>query len=159
MGLPDGWLRMEGPEVTAILAGRLRVQLGRDEGYRRWAYRDSRGHMTIGIGHLLIPDQPHTAITDEAVEAIFQDDLAKAAAIYNRVAWLDSLSEARQGAVLNLCFNLGVEGALRFRKFFEALHDGDWERAGAELLDSEWARQVGKRAERLARQIVDDEWQ
>lgn len=152
LALRGVWLA--GP-MTDLLAGRLRVQLATDEGYRRWPYPDSQGHLTIGIGHKL-----SVPISDAAVEQIFRDDLAdKVDGLRRRWPHVDRLSEARQGVCFNMAFNLGVEGFLRFKRMIAALEAEDYERAVVEMLDSEWATQVGARASRLAEQMRQDAWQ
>jgi hypothetical protein len=50
---------------------------------------------------------------------------------------------------LNMTFNLG-DRLLGFRKALAAVQAGDWSTAAAEMLDSQWAAQVGPRAQRLA---------
>ena len=52
-----------------------------------------------------------------------------------------------------MCFNLGAPRLGKFRKFISAINDEQWIEAAVEMLDSNWAKQVGPRAERL-KQIV-----
>jgi lysozyme len=46
-------------------------------------------------------------------------------------------------------FNLGISRLLHFRRMLSALEQGDYQKAAVEMLDSKWARQVGKRATHL----------
>lgn len=50
-----------------------------------------------------------------------------------------------------MCFNLGISGLLAFRRMAAACERGDYARAAAEMPASKWAKQVGGRAEELAR--------
>lgn len=130
-------------------------QLARDEGKRSRMYLDSEGVPTIGIGHNL----RDRAISERAIQVIFEDDLAEIAAeVRARIPVYETLSEARRGVLLNMAFTLGVGGLLGFPKMFAALEARDWERAADEMLDSKWARQVGDRAQRLARQMRTNAW-
>ena len=48
------------------------------EGKRHKAYRDSRGLLTIGVGHLIKPNEQWmitATLTDEQVEDLFKSDL------------------------------------------------------------------------------------
>jgi lysozyme len=54
---------------------------------------------------------------------------------------------------LNFVFNVGIGTALKFENAMAALKASDFDTAAAELLDSRWSTQVGKRAEELALQI------
>jgi lysozyme len=64
--------------------------------------------------------------------------------------WWRDLSEARQRAVVNMCFNLGITRLLGFSKALAALKAGQYEEAARQFLDSRWATQVGQRAQRIA---------
>ena len=48
-----------------------------------------------------------------------------------------------------MCFNLGLSRLLGFKKFLAAMEVADWDKAGKEMLDSKWSRQVGPRSTRL----------
>jgi lysozyme len=52
-----------------------------------------------------------------------------------------------------MAFNLGnrLKG---FKKFLSALNMGQWDDAAREMMDSKWATQVGKRAERLRDMVL-----
>lgn len=130
-------------------------QLTRDEGKRNGPYRDSVGKLTIGVGHNL-DDKP---ISDRAVQVILADDVKDAKYdLFKSLPWAKDLSEARQGALINLVFNMGIGGLLAFKHALDAMQSGDWHKAAAELLDSKYAKQVGPRAHRVAQQLVEDRW-
>ena len=137
---------------------RLRVtsQLIRDEGRRNKMYLDSMGAWTIGIGHNL-RDRP---ISDRAVDVILSDDLVETEAeLVASLPWVTSLSPPRLGVLLNMSYNLGVPGLLQFHRMLEAMQRLRWEQAADEMRDSKWASQVGERAVRLERQMIEDRWQ
>jgi lysozyme len=69
----------------------------------------------------------------------------------------DQLSEARQHVLLDMAFNLGMNGLLKFRKMLAAIQQGDFEKAADEMLDSKWAKDVKeRRAGRLAIMMRED---
>ena len=55
-----------------------------------------------------------------------------------------------QEVVINMCYQLGVNGVSKFRKAISAMQEGDWEEAANEMLDSLWARQTPNRAKELS---------
>jgi lysozyme len=65
----------------------------------------------------------------------------------------------RQAVLLNMAFNLGVGGLLGFKRALGAMRIEDYARAGTEMLDSTWARQVKGRAAELARQMMLGVWE
>ena len=48
---------------------------------------------------------------------------------------------------------MGAPRLSKFKKFIAAVNDGNWSTAAVEMMDSRWATQVGKRAERLRDRI------
>ena len=60
------------------------------------------------------------------------------------------ISEARQGVLIEMCFNMGIYNLLKFEKMIRALRLEDYKSASLQMLDSKWAKQVGQRAHRLA---------
>ena len=128
----------------------LKAELRRDEGVRLKPYRDAVGKLTIGVGRNL----DDVGITAAEAELLLDADVGRAAADLDRtLPWWRRLTEARQRALLNMAFNLGLPRLLGFEGMLAALAAGDPVRAAAEALDRRWARQVGERAQRIARMI------
>lgn len=134
----------------------LRTQLMRDELYRRYAYRDARGILTVGFGRNL--EQKGVALRE--AEFLLDNDITDATAdVVRTIPVAQVLDELRRGVLVNMTFNLGLGGLLEFHRFLEALTRHDYRAAKVEMLDSEWRRQVGDRAERLADQMeAGDRW-
>lgn len=133
----------------------LTKALERDEGLRLTLYSDSVGVPTIGYGHNL-----HTPISRPAAQRILSDDIDKTIGqLDRRLPWWRKLDEPRQAALANMAFNLGIAGLMGFRHMLSALQANDWGAAHDEALKSEWARQVGDRAARIARQLRTGEYQ
>lgn len=131
------------------------TQLMRDEGVRHKMYKDSEGIETIGVGHNLRAK----AISQRAVEVILEDDVTDTIReLHEALPWLKDLSDARQGVLINMAFNLGVQGLLGFKNTLKAIQEGRWEDARKGILDSKYAKQVGPRAHRLGLQLVTDRW-
>lgn len=64
--------------------------------------------------------------------------------------WVKNLDKARQVALLDMIYNLGLPGFSLFKKTIELLKNGDYENAALEMLNSKWAFQVGHRSWSLA---------
>ena len=133
----------------------LREQLIRDEGMRLKAYRDTQGLLTIGVGRNL----DAVGLYPDEVDYLLDNDLRRVQEqVLIALPWTVSLDEARFGVLLNMCFNLGLRGLLKFREMLSAVETGDWTTAAVEMLDSDWATQVGDRAVRLAKQMESGVW-
>ena len=64
-----------------------------------------------------------------------------------------ALSPNRQRALVDMAFNLGRTRLAGFKAMWAALERGDYHAAAVEALNSKWARQVGPRAQRIAKMI------
>ena len=119
-------------------------------------YKDHLGYPTFGIGHLVVEgDEEHgkpvgTPVSEDRVNAVFESDVQKFVSESKKVfPNLDDLPEEAQQVIVNMCFNMGAPRLSKFKKFIAAVNDGNWSTAAVEMMDSRWATQVGKRAERL----------
>lgn len=119
------------------------------EGLRLKAYQDTEGVWTIGYGRNL----QELEISKEQAEAWLIQDLLQAAVQVRRFKEYNDLSENRKNVLIEMCYNLGPNRLSGFKKMFEALGEGDYDKAAAEMLDSKWAKQVGNRAIRLANRM------
>ena len=124
-------------------------QLIRHEGIRYLPYKDTAGHLTIGIGHNL-----EVPLSETVVDMIFNDDLMDVTLkLVMAEPWIFTLDDARRDVFINMAFNLGVSGLQKFRKMLDAARRGDWVKAAIEGMDSRWANQVGGRAIELMTQL------
>lgn len=119
----------------------------RFEGLRLKPYTCPAGKLTIGYGHNL----EDNGITQEMAEELLKTDLAYARMeVGAKIPWSVKLCDARQFVLVDMCFNMGISRLLTFKKMLAALKEGYYERTSLEMLDSKWAKQVGKRATKLA---------
>jgi lysozyme len=141
-------------------ADALYPQLRRDEGERLYAYKDSRGYLTIGVGRL-IDQKLNGGITREESTYLLTNDVnAKDADLDRELPWTRTLDGPRRGAMRNMCFNLGITRLKLFTTFLELMRTGQFEAAARDLIEATlWAKQVGDRAVRIADQIRLGVWQ
>ncbi len=133
----------------------IREQLQRDEGIQFHPYVDTVGKTTIGVGRNLIDK----GITADEAYILLQNDIAEVEAnLRHRLPWFDSLNTARQGVLTNMAFNMGFNGLEEFTKMLAAAAQGNWIEASQEMLNSQWAKQVGDRSRRLAEQMITGAW-
>ena len=136
----------------------LTRQLRRDESVRAHLYFDSEGYATIGVGRL-IDSRRGGGLRDSEINLLLANDIEEVMiSLRDRLPWFEALNEARQGVLANMAFNLGVGGLLGFSKTLAMVERGEYAAASVEMLDSKWARQVGRRADRLAEQMKTGRW-
>lgn len=125
------------------------------EGKRLRAYRDTRGHLTIGIGRNLDAN----GISDEEAQIMFHNDVDKCVEeLESNLPWFGTLDAPREGVLIDMCFEIGIAGLLKFTDTLAAIERHDWPAAAAHMLDSEWAREVPKRADEDAQIMLTGLW-
>lgn len=125
---------------------KLKLQLMRHEGIRLKPYRDTVGKLTIGVGRNL----SDVGITHDEAMFLLENDLDGVVAQCGHFAWYRQLDAVRQRVIADMVFNLGITRFSAFKATIRAIETGDYEKAGAQMLKSLWAKQVKGRAVRLA---------
>lgn len=129
---------------------KLIQQLRRHEGERLKPYRCTAGKLTIGVGRNL----EDRGITAQESAYLLSNDIDR---VWNelrvRLPWMTGLNDVRQRVLLDMAFNLGTDGLLKFRNTLAAIEAGNYQKAGEMMLDSLWAKQVGMRAQRLSKMM------
>ena len=125
-------------DLMTITESTFRLIVG-FEGKRNKAYQDTRGLWTIGVGHLIKPDEQHlikTVLTDEEVNNLLRHDLS----------WCDEairtsvkvpLNQNQYDALYSLCFNIGANG-FKTSTIVRLLNQGDYKSAAEHFMD--WVR-------------------
>lgn len=131
--------------MNNILKGYCEKGLSSDEGVRLKPYKDTKGILNIGIGRNL-----EIGITLDEAYYLFNNDLNS---IYNRLEkynWFNSLNDVRQYVLINIAFNVGVNGLLEFVNMINALKNKDYDKAAFEILNSEAAVELKNRYSNLS---------
>ncbi len=132
---------------------KLKQEISAEEGCVPHAYTDDMGYLTIGIGRLIDARKGGKLTTDE-IMLLFNNDVdSHRADIAKALPWAARLSDARQRALVNMCFQMGIGGVLEFRDMLFHLQTGDFDAAAASALDSAWAKETPNRAGRVADMI------
>ena len=149
---------------------KLLEQLKKHEGYRQHVYKDTMGLDTIGYGYCL--SRNPLKLTDNELNIYRKEGIKEPTAAYILMNCIDefrktllvkiegfnNLDEVRQNVLINMAFNIGIGGLLKFKNTLAHIRSGQYELAAAEMLDSTWARQVHGRAKELALQMKTGEF-
>lgn len=134
-------------------------QLSGDEGKRRHVYKDHLGFDTVGIGRLVDARKPGSGLRDVEIAFMLNNDLDdRITQLSKRLPWFDSLDDARRGVIVNMSFQLGIEGLLGFKNTLAMIERGDYDSAADGMLQSLWAKQTPERAKRLSDQMRSGQW-
>ena len=142
---------------------RLKDTLNKHEGFELEVYKDSTGKLTVGRGHLVLPEDNlklGDKISKSQAELFYNKDISDAKEVARNFvpSIFDDLSPTRQNVLTNMSYNLGGNKLNEFKKFKGALQTGDYDLASKEMLDSKWSNQVGRRSNQLSDRMVNNIW-
>jgi len=122
------------------------------EGLKNYVYVDTTNHYTIGIGRNVSPGGPGLS-NDECVY-LLRNDISRIKNLIKGYSWYINQDPVRQEALIELTFNMGLNGLLTFKLMLSEIEKKDYINAAKELLDSKWAKQVGpNRSTNIANRI------
>ncbi len=138
----------------------LTRQLRGDEGEKACVYSDSLGFATIGVGRLVDSRKPGAGLRSNEIAYLLNNDIDdRIDALTRKLPWFQDLDDARRGVLLNMSFQMGVEGLLGFERTLTLIKDGKYDLAAHAMLQSKWAKQTPARAKRMAEQMRGGQWQ
>jgi len=128
--------------------------LKKHEGLMLKPYRCSAGKLSIGYGRNL----DDVGISKEEAEHLLRNDIDNCVKqLKHHLFWVFDHSNTVQDIIINMCFNLGIYGLLGFKKTLKLIKEGKYKQASIEMLDSNWAKQVGIRAKELSNLLAKEE--
>lgn len=155
---PQAMSHYEAPkDDTKITVEKL---LGYEEGYRGQPYHCSEGYVTYGIGHRLssvkgvsLDDYSDYWISSKDAERLLSQDLHKVHYNIRKSSFVsayDKLSKDRQIIIESMVYQMGIVGVAKFKIMWRDIRASDFAGAGAEMMDSKWAKQTPNRSIRHA---------
>lgn len=124
-----------------------------EEGFEPKPYKCTEGKLTLGIGFNLeaieMPEHIAMMWLDHILDELTRD--------LEQESWFRDLNEARKVVILDMAYQLGINGMLKFQKMINALRWERWDEAANELLDSKYAKQTPNRAHRNANILLTGE--
>ena len=128
---------------------KLKSWLIREEDEVLHAYTDSEGYLTIGVGRL-IDLRKGGGISHEEADLLLTNDISeKYAELTTRFPWTTQLDDVRFNALMQMAFQMGVDGLAKFKLAMAYMQGGSYTQAAGEFLNSLWAKQTPNRAKRV----------
>lgn len=121
------------------------------EGNRNVVYHDSRGFLTVGIGHLVVPND-HLRLGDKVtsaqVDAFFAKDSADALAHAKTQAAQAGITEPTFLPYLaSVCFQLGDAWVTKWPHTWAMICAGEYQQASDSLDNTPWDKETPLRVE------------
>lgn len=112
---------------------------------------------TVGFGdtHGVTPDS--TAPREQAERRLERHIMEFEAELVSALPWVKEASFVTRTVLLNMAFNMGLHGLLKFKNTLRFVRDKDYARAASNMSQSLWYRQTGIRAKELVERMRTQE--
>lgn len=124
----------------------LKAILIAHEDRSQFAYEDSLGFITIGIGRC-VDRRKGKGLSNKEQVYLLSNDIDECKNELEPFVWYQQLDDIRKCVMIELCFNMGIHGLLEFKRTLAAIKNKNFDLAIIELKDSKWSTQIG--AERI----------
>jgi len=111
-------------------------KIKQEEGFESEMYDCPAGYKTIGYGVNLETTPIPEPVARAWVKHILNDINVSMA----KYEWFRFLDRNRRVVILDMCYQMGVSGVLKFKKMIAAIEQGNFDEAANQMLDSKWAK-------------------
>ena len=120
------------------------------EGFRSRVYKDHLGIDTVGWGFTIKDLELPKGVASTILRIIVLNRIID---IHNQFDWFNKMPSGVQMIIVEMCYQLGIEGFSKFKQTIEYLKGRKWIDASKEMLYSKWAEQTPERANLLSEKL------
>ena len=138
----------------------LKERIKSNEGFSSKPYKDQLGYLTIGYGHLILPNENillKKQIHKKELEKIFEKDFKKALSDFNSAFKSLTLNEKESELLIEMIFQLGIKGCLKFKNLIKNIKKGNKHLVCFDMMDSLWYKQTPNRVKALIKTFLNNE--
>ena len=138
----------------------LKERIKSNEGFSSKPYKDQLGYLTIGYGHLILPNENillKKQINKKELEEIFEKDFKKALSNFNNTFKPLTLNEKECELLIEMIFQLGIKGCLKFKNLIKNIKKGNKHLVCFDMMDSLWYKQTPNRVKALIKTFLNNE--
>ena len=138
----------------------LKERIKSNEGFSSKPYKDQLGYLTIGYGHLILPNENillKKQIHKKELEEIFEKDFNKALSKFNNTFKSFNLNEKESDLLIEMIFQLGIKGCLKFKNLIKNIKKGNKHLVCFDMMDSLWYKQTPNRVKTLIKTFLNNE--
>ncbi len=138
----------------------LKERIKSNEGFSSKPYKDQLGYLTIGYGHLILPNENillKKQIHKKELEEIFEKDFNKALSKFNNTFKSFNLNEKESDLLIEMIFQLGIKGCLKFKNLIKNIRKKNKHLVCFDMMDSLWYKQTPNRVKTLIKTFLNNE--
>ena len=137
----------------------LKKRIKKNEGFSLTPYKDQLGHLTIGYGHLILPNEANllkTKTNKTQLNAIFSQDFERALEDYKRYI-KKNYKRKQEELLIEMVYQMGAKRVLKFKKLISNMKKNKRHLVCFEMMDSLWYTQTPNRVKNLIRAFLKNE--
>ena len=138
----------------------LKKRIKKNEGFSLKPYKDQLGCLTIGYGHLILPNEVKllkTKANKAQLNAIFNQDFERAVRDYKRHIQQKNHNRKDQELLIEMVYQMGAKRVLMFKKLTSNMKKNRRHLVCFEMMDSLWYTQTPNRVKNLIRVFLKNE--
>ena len=139
---------------------RTKKRIKKNEGFSLKPYKDQLGYLTIGYGHLILPNEVKLIKNQNRksqLNAIFNQDFERAVRDYKRLIKQKNHNRKDQELLIEMVYQMGAKRVLKFKKLISNMKKNKKHLVCFEMMDSLWYTQTPNRVKNLIRAFLKNE--
>ena len=139
---------------------KLKKRIKKNEGFSLKPYKDQLGYLTIGYGHLILPNETYLSknkTNKEQLISIFNQDFERALRDYKRFIKQKDHNRKDQELLIEMVYQMGAKRVLKFKKLISNMKKNKKHLVCFEMMDSLWYTQTPNRVKNLIRAFLKNE--
>ena len=138
----------------------LKKRIKKNEGFSLKPYKDQLGYLTIGYGHLILPNETHllkNKTNKPQLNSIFDQDFERALGDYKRFIKQKHHNRKDKELLIEMTYQMGAKRVLKFKKLISNMQKNKKHLVCFEMMDSLWYTQTPNRVKNLIRAFLKNE--
>ena len=138
----------------------LKKRIKKNEGFSLKPYKDQLGYLTIGYGHLILPNETYllkNKTNKSQLNSIFDQDFEKALGGYKRFIKQKHHNRKDKELLIEMTYQMGAKRVLKFKKLISNMQKNKKHLVCFEMMDSLWYTQTPNRVKNLIRAFLKNE--
>ncbi len=138
----------------------LKKRIKKNEGFSLKPYKDQLGYLTIGYGHLILPNENYllkNKTNKLQLNSIFDQDFERALGDYKRFIKQKHHNRKDKELLIEMTYQMGAKRVLKFKKLISNMQKNKKHLVCFEMMDSLWYTQTPNRVKNLIRAFLKNE--